>query len=99
MDRSQALARIETIACQLRSLGVTEVAVFGSVARNEASPGSDVDVLVNFDVSHETFANLLTVADLLESVLQRPVDLLTRNGLSPYVSSFVEQEAVFAQIA
>ena len=75
------------------------MAIFGSVARNDALPDSDVDVLIDFDPEHETFNNLLAVADLLESALHRPVDLLTRNGLSPHVTKFVAEEAVVAQIS
>lgn len=77
-------ATIDPIRTRLRSAGVKRLGVFGSVARGEANTASDVDVLVGFDPQARTFDNLITVAEALEQVFHRPVDLVTEDSLSPY---------------
>lgn len=73
--------------------GVCSVFLFGSVARGEDGPDSDVDILVEFDRP----ASLFTLADLrlhLTELLGRPVDVGTPGGLRPRVRESVLQEAV-----
>jgi predicted nucleotidyltransferase len=69
----------------LRSAGVRRLGIFGSVARGDAGESSDVDVLVGFRPEARTLDNLLTVADALEQVFHRRVDLVTEDSLSPYL--------------
>lgn len=76
-----------------RDLGVERLEVFGSVARGEASSDSDVDVLVTFEGPY-TYRQYLDVADLLERLLGRKVDVVTSNALRERVRSQVEREAV-----
>jgi predicted nucleotidyltransferase len=73
------------IRSRLRAAGVRRLGIFGSVARGDARPSSDVDVLVGFDPQARTLDNLLAVAEALEQVFQRPVDLVTEDSLSPYL--------------
>lgn len=70
---------------RLRESGVTRLGIFGSVARGEAGPDSDVDVLVTFAPEARTFDNLCAVGDMLEAAFRRPVDLVTADSLSPYL--------------
>ena len=56
------------------------VAVFGSVARGEAGPDSDVDFLVEFEAGSSLF-DLLHLSDALEELLGRPVDVVSVGGL------------------
>ena len=73
--------------------GAGNVLVFGSVARGEDTPKSDVDLLV--DVTGETtpwFPGSL-VADL-EQLLERPVQVVIRRSLSPLIRESVLREAV-----
>lgn len=79
--------------------GVRDVAVFGSVARNDAGEKSDIDILIDFEPEAESFDNLMHVADLLDAQFDSPVDLVTVNGLSPYLVASVQKEAVHAEIA
>jgi predicted nucleotidyltransferase len=59
--------------------------IFGSVARGEAVASSDLDVLVGFRPEARTLDNLLAVAETLERVFHRRVDLVTEDSLSPYL--------------
>ena len=76
---------IQPVRNRLRSAGVSRLGIFGSVARGEAGEASDVDVLVRFQPEARTLDNLLTVADALEQVFHRRVDLVTEDSLSPYL--------------
>ena len=83
-------ARISPI---LRRYGVVSAAVFGSLARGEASPSSDVDLLVELPDN----ATLLTLSGLqldLTRVLGREVDLVTPRGLKPRIRPRVLAEQV-----
>lgn len=77
----------------IRSLGVRRLALFGSVARNEAGPESDVDFLVEFASGQKTFDRFLALADFLEELLDHPVELVTPEALSPYIGPHILSEA------
>jgi predicted nucleotidyltransferase len=90
---------LKDISPQLRANGIRDVAIFGSVARNDAGDSSDIDILIDFEPGAESFDNLMNVADLLDQRFDSPVDLVTVNGLSPYLAASVQEEAVHAEIA
>ncbi|MEK6586772.1 MAG: nucleotidyltransferase family protein [Nitrospirota bacterium] len=73
--------------------GAHHVRVFGSVARGEAGAASDVDLLVQMD-SGRSLLDLIGLTQELESILQRKVDVLTDEGLSPYLKERIQAEAV-----
>lgn len=61
---------------------VREFALFGSVLRDDFGPGSDVDVLIDFEPdAHHTLFDLVTMSDELREIFGREVDLLTRRGV------------------
>ena len=64
--------------------GVKSLSLFGSVARNEATSTSDVDLLVEFNRPVGYFG-LFALQDYLEKVLGCPVDLGTPDSLKPYL--------------
>lgn len=77
---------------ELIRLGTRHLAIFGSTARNEATKKSDVDILVEFDTKRGLFG----FADLkfyLEEVLDRDVDLVTKQGLRPEFKKRILSEA------
>jgi len=73
--------------------GAHNVRLFGSVARGEASPTSDIDLLVKMDRGR-SLLNLIELSQELESFLHRKVDILTDEGLSPYLAQRIQAEAV-----
>jgi uncharacterized protein len=72
--------------------GATNVRVFGSVARGEAGPDSDVDFLVDAGPNRSAFFPAGLLADL-EDALGCKVDVLTENGLHWYIRDRVLREA------
>jgi len=73
--------------------GAHNVRLFGSMARGEASPTSDIDLLVKMDRGR-SLLNLIELSQELESFLHRKVDILTDEGLSPYLAQRIQAEAV-----
>ena len=71
--------------------GVQALLLFGSVARDEASPESDVDLLVEFNRPVGYFG-LFALQDYLEKLLGCPVDLGTPDSLKPYIRERVKGE-------
>ncbi|HEX7956474.1 MAG TPA: nucleotidyltransferase family protein [Pyrinomonadaceae bacterium] len=83
---------------QLRRFGVGRLSVFGSFARGEPKDDSDVDILVEFEPEQETFDNFLGLAEFLEELFGRKVDLLTPESLNPRFGHHVLEEAEHAAI-
>ncbi|MGH2489614.1 MAG: nucleotidyltransferase family protein [Candidatus Limnocylindria bacterium] len=78
-----------------RRHGVRRLALFGSAARGELKTTSDVDVVVDLESgSRAGLFEQVRMADELEALFGRRVDLVTRGGLKPRVRATVEREAV-----
>jgi hypothetical protein len=82
---------------QIRELarrhGVESVRVFGSEARGEAGPESDVDLLIRL-APGRGFRDLMDFCDEIEHALRRKVDVVVEDGLSPLIRQRVLREAV-----
>ncbi len=93
-ERDTIMARLRALSPELRQrFGVRSLALFGSLARGEAHPGSDVDVLVEFDRP----ATLFVMSDLrarLSEALERSVDVGTADGLRQRIKREVLAEAL-----
>ena len=87
--------RIEPHRAELTRAGVRRIGVFGSVARGEAGPDSDVDVLVEFDPIPDLL-EFAALRDRLVEILGRPVDLATPGGLRPRLRDRVLHEVRYA---
>jgi predicted nucleotidyltransferase len=83
---------------RLRASGVERLGVFGSVARGDARPDSDVDVLVTFAPEQRTLDNLLEVGDAIEQAFHRRVDLITTDSLSPYIGPAILREVRYVDL-
>ena len=66
--------------------------VFGSFVRGQQRPDSDVDLLVEFDPALKTFDNFMALSLLLEDLLQRRVELVTTESLSPHLRPHILDE-------
>ena len=81
--------RLDTI----RSFGVQSLALFGSVARDEATETSDLDFLVEFEGA-ATFDRYMELKFSLEDLFGKPVDLVTKRSLKPQIAESVLEEAI-----
>ena len=94
MNRDDVLDILRTHKPTLAErFGVTELALFGSFARDEANDESDVDVLVRYD-GPATSRSYFGVQFYIEDLLGRRVDLVTHKALRSEFRPYVEREAV-----
>jgi hypothetical protein len=95
MRRKDALARLRTLEPELRRQGVSALFLFGSVARDAAADGADIDLL--FDVPSDVAFSLFDQARIqneLADALHVDVDLLPLEGLRPRMRARLEAEMV-----
>jgi uncharacterized protein len=95
VTRKQALQSIAEAKPELGALGVRSLALFGSVARDDAGAGSDVDLLVEFDKPVGLF-HFFRVQRRLEEILGCRVDLVMRDAVKPQLRDRILGEAVRA---
>jgi predicted nucleotidyltransferase len=77
-----------------KKYGVKAIGVFGSYARGEAVPESDIDIIVEF--SHPIGWEFVDLADELEEVLHHKVDIVIKNSLHPLIRNSVLSEVIYA---
>jgi uncharacterized protein len=94
MTRDEAIKILHNALPGMKErFGVTDLAIFGSVARNEAGPDSDVDVLVNFE-GRTRFRAFMGLQFELEALLGTRVDLVTPKALRPALRPQVERDII-----
>lgn len=96
--KEEVFALLRQNSAPLRRFGVDRLSVFGSFARGEPTDVSDVDILVEFEPERETFDNFLGLAEFLEDLFGRKVDLLTPESLNPRFGHHILEEAEHAAI-
>jgi predicted nucleotidyltransferase len=93
MQTTEVLAILRANFPELQAMGIRRLALFGSVARGEAHPDSDVDLLVEFEPPLG-FDQYMDAKFRLEALLGRPVDLVTTKGLKPELRPTIEREGI-----
>jgi len=94
MDKEETIRRLVEHRQELVRFGVKSLALFGSMARDEARPTSDVDLLVEFE-GQATFDQYMDLKFYLEQLLGCRVDLVTRKALKSRLRPAVEKEALY----
>jgi predicted nucleotidyltransferase len=79
---------LQSIIPLLKEFDVVTAGVFGSYARGEETPESDVDILVDFS-KPVGLLNVVRLERTISEILKKPVDLVTRASLSPYLKNDV----------
>jgi uncharacterized protein len=90
-----ALSQLKTLEPQLRAKGICALYLFGSAARGEAGPSSDVDL--SFDIAPDAKFSLFDQAQImceLSEALGTKVDFVPRRALHPYIRARVEAEQI-----
>ena len=77
--------------------GVCSVGLFGSYVRGEQLINSDIDLLLDFEPEKENYDNYMAVCDMLEAIFNNEkVEIVTKNGLSPYIGPSILNEVAYA---
>ncbi|MYB77378.1 MAG: nucleotidyltransferase family protein [Chloroflexi bacterium] len=98
LTKSHALHMLEENCEQLKRLGVEKIALYGSVARDEATPQSDVDVLVKLADAFLTLEGYMDLCFYLEELFGRRVDVTTFRSIKPHMRDRVLADAVYLEM-
>jgi uncharacterized protein len=97
MKRDEIIRTLKEREAELRAQGVTHAAVFGSFARNEQTPDSDIDILVDLDPAVvATIFDYAGLKDYVSGLFQGSVDVIDRQALKPRLRPRAVADAIYA---
>jgi uncharacterized protein len=94
MNVDDAVATLRRYEGALRARGIRHAAVFGSVARGDNRPDSDLDILVEFEPEAE--GSYMRLKDYIAGLFEGPVDVIDREALKPHLRTPSARDAVYA---
>ncbi|MET7245044.1 nucleotidyltransferase family protein [Methylobacterium sp. EM32] len=95
MTRDDAIIQLKAHADSVRDMGATSLYLFGSTARGDARPDSDLDLFIDDDPeSRFNGLDLVGIKLFLEERLGTEVDVTTRDSLHPRLRARIEQSAI-----
>ncbi|RWO82424.1 MAG: DNA polymerase III subunit beta [Mesorhizobium sp.] len=89
MSRNEVIERLQRNADAIKGMGATSLYLFGSAARDDAQPDSDLDLFIDYDP-----ARRFSLIDLLEEKMSTEIDITTRDSLHPMLKAEIERSAV-----
>jgi predicted nucleotidyltransferase len=96
-DRQEIIDRLRQNEAALRGRGVSHAALFGSRARGDNRPDSDIDIMIEVDPAAGIGVyEYVALKDYIAALFDRPVDVVSRDGLKPYVKPAVTTDAIYA---
>jgi len=98
-NKKELIERILASEKEIRSYGVERLGIFGSFVRDQAKESSDVDFFVEFYSGKKTFDNFMDLADVLEEITGRTIELITPQSLNKYIGKYIIQEVEYVPLA
>jgi predicted nucleotidyltransferase len=97
MNAQDVIARLRENEQVLRARGVSHAALFGSQARGDSGPGSDTDIMIELDPAARIGVyEYVALKDYITSLFDGRVDVVSREGLKPYLRPAVTADAIYA---
>jgi predicted nucleotidyltransferase len=97
MNGPEILARLRENESALRVRGVSHAALFGSHARGDNRPDSDIDIMIEVDPAARIGVyEYVALKDYIAELFDGPVDVVSREGLKPYVRPAATTDAIYA---
>ena len=93
-SKEEIAKRLAPHVARLKKEGVGALYLFGSVARGEAGPDSDIDFFIDQTGENFSLLDLVGVQHILEEVLNEKIDVTTRGSLNPRLRERIEGEAI-----
>jgi uncharacterized protein len=98
-SKEEIVQRLRGAREQLAALGVLSIGLFGSFVKGHQTATSDIDFLVDFAPGQHSFDNFMDLSFLLEALMGRKVELLTRESLSPHIGPHILREVERVPVA
>jgi hypothetical protein len=96
-NASDIIATLRANEKALRELGIAHAALFGSRARGDSRPGSDIDILIEIDpVAVRTIYDYAGIKLAVEDLFALPTDVINRAFLKPSIRPVAEQHLIYA---
>lgn len=99
LNKQDLLLALATNSGQIIKLGVKQLGFFGSFARNTPGELSDIDFYVEFEEGKKNFDNFMDLADLLEEITGRKIELLTPESLNKHFGHHILKEVEYVNLA
>jgi predicted nucleotidyltransferase len=97
MNSQDILDRLRQNERALRERGVTHAALFGSRARGDNRPDSDIDIMIEIEPeAHVSVYDYLGLKEYIAGLFEGPVDVVSRDGLKSYVRPAATDDVVYA---
>ncbi len=95
MTRDEVVSTLKQEEASIRRFGATALYLFGSAARDEIEPDSDIDVFIEYDrTSGFSLIELCGLQSYLSDRFHRKIDLVTRDGLHPMLREQIEHDSI-----
>ena len=94
MTRDEALERLKKSESNLKKVGVTHLFMFGSTARGEAQPDSDIDLFFDYEIGKVGLYELMDIKELATKILGTETDMIPRDGLHHVLRARIEASAI-----
>ncbi len=100
LDKNKIFSTIRTNKDKISQFGIKKIGLFGYYVRNQQTVNSDIDIYIEFDNEKENFDNFINLCFFLDNLfVNKKVEVVTENGLSPYIGPQIlkEVEYVFTE--
>jgi predicted nucleotidyltransferase len=94
MKRDEVITKLKQHEAELKKLGVQHLYLFGSAARDEAGPDSDVDLFFDHERGKISLFDVMDLEEIATGFLGRKVDIMTHNSLHPVLREQIEKTAI-----
>ena len=95
--KTDILEKLEDNITTIKKFGVKRIGLFGSAVRGELKDESDIDLIIEFEEECEKFSNLMNLYFYLQGLLNRKVDLVTSDSISPYLAPYILKEVKYIE--
>jgi predicted nucleotidyltransferase len=94
MERTEVINKLKQRESDLKRAGVQHLYLFGSIARGEGQPDSDVDLFFDYEKGKIGLFDLMNLSELTADILGCETDIMTRNSLHPMLRHDIETTAI-----